>query len=193
MTLTDSERNSVRLDGAMVAAPPDQFRLRAWKFDRAVFDLTLADHQTWLLTPADPAVRERIKALESVQSARIGEALKLLGPEYFRKASALEQQSSSDRLVVEGPFFDHQQMICEIDRRTLTPRRFHLALDNRGDQAPEEVLLQQYRLINTIAWPTRIVVRSRQGELSLQLGEIEINGTLPDAAFVPPPRAVKQP
>ena len=36
ITMTNSQGDSVRLDGALVAASPDRLRMRAWKFGRAV-------------------------------------------------------------------------------------------------------------------------------------------------------------
>lgn len=37
LTLSDPKRGSVRLETAFVLAPPDRARIRAWKFNQAVF------------------------------------------------------------------------------------------------------------------------------------------------------------
>src|SRR5262245_46809970 len=49
--LENAEGDSVRFDGAVAMAPPDRFRMRAWKFNQAVFDLTLTPDGLWILTP----------------------------------------------------------------------------------------------------------------------------------------------
>ena len=191
MTLTDADGNSVQFEGALVAerAAPVRFRLRTWKFDQAIFDLTVADGQTWIATPSDPEIRERLKDLQDVRAQQVAESTWLLGPDYFRHAQPLEKESSADRLVVIGRAFDCN-MICEIDRRTLTPRMFRVAenADARG-----EIQLGQYRIINQIPWPTMLKISGRPGAIDLRLTEIELNGALAEDAFKPPARAVKQP
>ena len=57
LTLTRADGQSVNLDGAVVMAPPGRVRLRAWKFNQAIFDLTLTPDGLWVLTPDDPARR----------------------------------------------------------------------------------------------------------------------------------------
>ena len=54
LTLTRADGQSVQLDGAVAMAPPGRVRLRAWKFNQAVFDLTLTPEGLWVLTPDDP-------------------------------------------------------------------------------------------------------------------------------------------
>ena len=53
LTLTRPDDQTVQLDGAVVMAPPEKLRLRAWKFGRAVFDLTLTEAGLWVMTPQD--------------------------------------------------------------------------------------------------------------------------------------------
>jgi hypothetical protein len=192
MTLTDADGNSVQCEGALVAerAAQPRFRLRTWKFDQAMFDLTVADGQTWIATPPDPEIRERLKDLQKVQADRIAESVWLLGPDYFRHAQPLETESSASRLVVIGRALDCDVM-CEIDRGTLTLRRFSV-IEDAGD-VRAEVQLGEYRIINQIPWPTRLNVAGKPGAIDLRLTEIELNGALPEDAFKPPARAVKQP
>ena len=49
LTLTRPDGQSVRLDAALVMSLPDHsVRLRAWKFNQAVFDLTLNPQGLWI-------------------------------------------------------------------------------------------------------------------------------------------------
>ena len=50
LTMTGENRQSIQLDGVMVMALPDRVRLRVWKLDQAVFDLTVLPEGLWIET-----------------------------------------------------------------------------------------------------------------------------------------------
>ena len=54
ITLSHRSGDSIRLEAALVARMPSELHLRAWKFNRTVFDLTLTPAGLWMLAPDEP-------------------------------------------------------------------------------------------------------------------------------------------
>ena len=78
---------------------------------------------------------------------------------------------------------------CEVERATLTPRRFY-ARDETGDRF--ELKMQDYQTLSGIPWPMRLEAISPMGRVIVQQRDVEINGELAPSAFVPPRRAEKR-
>ncbi|MDP1662854.1 MAG: hypothetical protein Q8L55_13145 [Phycisphaerales bacterium] len=184
LELTDAQGQSVSLDGVLIAVPPGKVRLRAWKFGHAVFDLTLRDGQGWVFVPDEGPTAGKM-SVESTPAQRVGEALELLGPSYFRTARPAGGDKTT--LIAEGTAMGRDNVECEIDRLTLTPRRFVLGAAGGGSSS--ELRLERYRLVGDVVWPTRLRLRSPSGEVVATLREVELGGDVPAGAFTPPQRA----
>ena len=185
VTLTSPDGRSIRLDGAFIATPPSKARLRAWKFGTCVFDMTVLPEGVWVFVPESGPGEQRSRDLSGISSASIAPALELLAGGYFRGAHPSPGESSPQTLVATGPALGRDTVRCDIDRATLTPRRFRFALN----PAQGELLLERYSLIGTTVWPRSISFRGPDGDILIRLNAVELNTELPPAAFEPPARA----
>jgi outer membrane lipoprotein-sorting protein len=189
ITLTDPAGQSTQLEGVFLAAPPDRFRLRAWKLGHAVLDVTVVGGDVWIKKPERRHDRSGAELDTSLEGARFAEVCSLVGPEFFRSAVEVSPPGSSQTLVVEGPVpgSDQDRITCTVDRRTLTPRRF------AGTESASDafVLLDGYRVIAGVPWPTQIRAAGGPGEIRLHQREVELNIDLPEGAFTPPQNAVR--
>ncbi|WP_428939661.1 hypothetical protein [Fontivita pretiosa] len=187
LRLTRGRNESVILEAACALKPPDSARIRAWKFGRAVFDLTVLPDAVYLAAanespgPTDIALTGR-GAAEMIRSW-LGMTCDTIQPQRL--------EHSRDTLVAIQPISDDLTLRCAIDRRTLTVRSYQL-LDHDGREQ-FSLLLDRYIESNGQVWPTRIVARSRTGTLRLELRDLQINQELAQAAFQPPARAEKLP
>lgn len=87
----------------------------------------------------------------------------------------------------KGRAFGRDDVECEIERRTLTPRRF--VVTGGGDTPRSELALDGFAMINDVAWPMRMRLRSGTGDVLLRFRNAELNAEVPAGAFVPPRRA----
>jgi len=122
---------------------------------------------------------------ETLPARQVREAMNLLGPVYFRSATGAGGDGAM--LLARGAAFGREDVLCEIDRRTLTPRRFVVAGDD--GMAVSELVLESFAMVDGIAWPKRMRLRSGTGEVLVRFREIELNGEVPAGAFNPPSRA----
>lgn len=189
VTLTSADGRSIHLDGAFVAEMPTRARLRAWKFGTPVFDLTVLPQGVWILAQEQAGEDPRRLDAASLPAASMSPILELLNPGFFRRAIAGSGSSDGPLLVVTGAALGRQDVHCEIDRATLTPRRFTL-LTEAGSA---EFTLDRYAIVGDTVWPRRLGFRNDSGQIVVRLHEIEINTDVPDRAFVPPARARKLP
>ena len=186
ITLTGPTGDSIRLDAVLVARMPGELHLRAWKFNRTVFDLTLTPAGLWMLAPEDPRMRDQIESGKSgtIQFAR---AWSLLTRDFLFSPDLTETIKGPDLLITR-----HDQatrIVCNVDRRTLTPRKYTL-YDSANHQ--EFVMhLDDYYLHDGIAYPERMIAESRFGKVEVRLRQIQINGALAPGAFIPSSRAEK--
>jgi len=107
-------------------------------------------------------------------------------------APGVTAEEKGDRLLVRQANPDGTMMTCEVDRKTLTPRRLILR-DDRGAQR-FALTLSRYTDSGTgIVWPRRIEASSESGQILIELRDVEINGEIPPTAFKAPARAEKLP
>jgi hypothetical protein len=189
LTLARPDGQTVELVGAVAMAPPDRLRLRAWKLGQAIFDLTLTPDGLWVMTPDDPSSKQKVLPA-SVSAAQLRREWELLSGSFFGDAG-LKVRDEGSRLAVTKTLEGGRSVVCDVDRRTLTPRRYRL-LDPAG-RTRFILTLGGYDLFNGIAWPTRLKATSDEGRIGVRLKDVELNGELPPGAFVPPRRAEKQP
>ncbi len=189
VTLTRASGESVRLDMAIAAAFPDRVRLRAWKFGQAVFDLTLTPDGVWILV-ADPKRRDKIIPAGG-NAANFLRGWSMLHGGFFTDPNLKTVDVNDETFSLERPTSEGAVVRAEVDRKTLTMRR-HSALD---DKRQERFSLQyeQYRVIDGIPWPTRMRAHSAQGEILVEIDDVQLNARPPENAFVAPRRAEKLP
>lgn len=187
ITLALSGGDSVILDGVLAAEPPDRWRIRAWKFGHAVFDLTATPEGVWLL--AADEMSESAESLASASQAGIDELMAMLGPGFFQLPPA-NAEIVGDRLRVTMTREGGRSVACEIERATLTPRLFVVTGD---DAAARTLRLERYRMVAGIPWPTRLRLAGPEGTITLMLTDIELNEAPAPAAFVPPGKAIRLP
>src|SRR5579862_8281784 len=74
LTLTRGKDQTIHLDGLMVMSPPNRLRLRVWKMDQAVFDLTLLPDGLWIKT-SEEAARHGADVPMTVSAAQLARFL----------------------------------------------------------------------------------------------------------------------
>lgn len=188
LTLTRPDGESVRLDAAIVSAPPGKVRLRAWKFGQAVFDLTVNETGVYLITPDESSRKEQIKAA-GVSAAQLAKTWSLLSGGYFDGAG-LSTTDRGDTLELRRQV-DGQTVTCDVDRPTLTPRKYTL-IDPEG-RGRFSLTLDHYTLVSGVPWPGRMTAVNDGGTIVVTLRTVEINGEVAPEAFKPPRRAEKLP
>ena len=92
---------------------------------------------------------------------------------------------------IRKPLENGQQMTAEIDRSTLTVRQYQLA--DAAGVIRLRLIVQDYRMFNSIPWPTHLTARSDDGTIDVELRDVELNGDLAPGAFTPPRGAEKAP
>lgn len=184
LALTSSSGDSIRLEAVMVMRSPGIARLRAWKFGTSVLDLAITPGGAWLYV----AERDGSADADSLDSSVSGvrPVLDMLSGAYFRGATPLPAESSSATLVATGPGWEESSVRCEIDRRTLTPRRFEFP---RG----HEMTMGRYTLLDGTAWPSEISFTGSSGSVRIRFDGVELNPELPESVFEPSPRARRIP
>lgn len=190
MTLTRADGETVQLDGAIVTRNPGWVRLRAWKFNRAVFDLTLQPAGLWVMTLDDPKRKAQVLPA-SVSAETFVRQWSYFNGELFDLAYAEDAEVEGDTLELRPGRTTTKagsHLRCEVDRRTLTPRRY-VYDDGRRNF---ELVLDRYREINGVPWPTRLTATGTMGTVVVEQRNVEINGELAPNAFVPPRRAEKR-
>lgn len=203
LVLTSKDGNSVTLDGAIAAAPPDRFRLRAWKMGHAVLDLTLTPEGTWLKAEKGSGT-SGAGVPPAVNARGIADAWSMFTGSMFSESTA-PGGASTEIIDDGGPWFTLRRTLparagggsddppiveCVIDRRTLTARRYRV-IDSAGLERAT-LTLDDYRDFGGVVFPMRLSAESDDGGVLVLLDSPEFNlPTAPDA-FVPPAGASRQ-
>jgi outer membrane lipoprotein-sorting protein len=190
ITLTRPNGESVRLDAAVAMRPPERARIRAWKFGRAVFDLTVTPEGVWVVSPEDSNRREQIRSA-GVSAGHLARTWAVLSGGFFEERGLRTQLNDGRMLVRRETAGGQPAVVCEVDRRTLTPRKYSM-LDDRGTTR-FALTMDRYRQFGDVVWPMRLVAVSEGGTVEVELREVEVNPELPAGAFTPPRRAEKLP
>jgi outer membrane lipoprotein-sorting protein len=192
MTLTRPNGESVRLDGAVALSVPDkQVRLRAWKFNQAVFDLTLTRSGLWLEIPSDSIRRTQILPA-GLSAAQLARALSMFGPDIYEEPRAQIRDDGRKTLEIAEQLDGGQTLTVRVDRTTLTARQYTIS---EGGRMKFSLVLSGYenRELEGIVWPTRMTATNDGSRIDVELRNVQINTPLPPAAFVPPRGAEKVP
>ncbi len=187
LELIQPDGQSVRLEAALAMRLPNQMRLRAWKFSQAVLDLTITPQGVWIVAPRAQGRREQILSA----GARAAEFAKAWSLFTLFDRPGVTTSDQDGQLVVRQSAPGEPAILCHVDRRTLTPRRYDI-LDDTG-KVRFTLRLDRYRNFNGIVWPQRMKATGPHGTILLTLRDLELNGDIPAAAFTPPPRAERLP
>jgi len=181
------EAGPVTLDTVLVARPPQHLRWRAWKFGRAVADLTVTPEGVWLWN--DPRAQSLAEALgrEQADPRRLMSWAGWDGA-LFRDPELRVRDSGGPRFtLVRSPSASSPgELRIEVDRATLTPRLYSI---RAGEREAARVTLSQYQHGEGMVWPMRIDIASGGQNLSVRLNSFEPNAALNPAAFKPSRRA----
>jgi len=187
VTLTRLDGQNVQFDGAMVTRPPDALRLQTFKLGRTVFDLTLNESGMYVKTMDDPSRQDKVIPA-SRSAARFAREWAMFTGGLFEQPD-LEVSSSSSQMIVRRMLEDGRTIICLVDRATLTPR--HYGLLDAGGTERFTLDVSAYRTFNGILHPTRLLARSEQGTIDIEIRDMEINIEPSPRAFEPPRDAQK--
>jgi len=180
LTLQSATRDVVRLDAVIVAAPPHRFRLKAWKLGRTAIDITVLEDGVWSIPIDSPSASPiNVDGFRPVASA--------LRPGCLAAATIAEHAADPSSILITST---ECGIHCEIDRRTLTIRSVSTLSTSTG---PRTLRFSDYQMVNQQPWPMTIKASSNAGEATLHFDTIEIDGLLPEEAFVPSSRAVRMP
>lgn len=191
LTLTRPDGNSVRLDGAIALSLPQRsVRIRAWKFDQPVFDLTLSGGELWIEGPRDERRRQQVVPA-GASAGQLARALSVFGGDVFDGPEVRVLDAGGPWFEVRKPIGAGQTLMARVERATLTVRAYRLADEN--DVTRFTLTPSAYQDFGGIRWPTRMLARSEFGTIDAELRDVEINAELPPVAFVHPARAEKAP
>lgn len=185
LRITDDRGKRQSFDGAVVLEGDQRLRLRAWKFNTALFDVTVNEDGTWLVVSDELDDRAPDAA---DQLGRLGEQLgpMLRGPD-FAEADLRTSGGNigrSQQITAQWP-----GVWSEIDAKTLTPTVFHFTGDDAHGLDRIETHYTDY---DGVVWLWRIEAFGSFGQIQLDFSDVELNGELNPRAFKPPRRAVKQ-
>lgn len=169
---------------AVVAADRENLRLRAYKFDRAILDLTLRPDGIWLWqAPAHAKADIDLKGLARLTSGE-SPAKAMLWTMLMGRVPATSQIAMTDGKLIGRA----GEIVTQIDPRTLTVQAYRF--ETQGSRAPA-IRLGNYDLVDGIAWPKRISIEDATGVIDIRLAEVTLNADLPPRAFEPPKGAVR--
>ena len=189
MTFRRPDGQSVRFDVAMVRDNAGRLRLRAWKLGRAVFDLTINCDGVWLLTPDDPALKQKVRSA-GINARQLAETWNLFTRGDLFRSPQRHVYRFDGTWMCEVPHGD-TTVNCAVNGHSLVPFRFWLLDAQRRERFSLD--LDAYHMIGNLPFPFRCTATSADGEILISFTEIELNEALAEGAFVPPRRAEKLP
>jgi len=187
LQLTQPDGQSVVFDLAVVMQSPDRARIRAWKMGQAVLDLTVLPDAVWLETSQQGQRKTQITGIGGT-AARITRALSFLNGGFFDDPS-ITGKDAGDQLILTRHKPGEPVITCTVDRETLSPRQFRM-VDSTGVER-FSLKLEDYTQVCGAIWPRKVTATSAAGTVIVSLDDVDINGGLPDGAFIPPASAEK--
>src|SRR6185437_6099873 len=173
LTMQRPDGQSVRLDLAMVRDNAGDVRLRAWKFGRAIFDFTMTQKGVWIVLPDDASLRQRVHDSQAGVT-KLADTFDVIDGALFSRPD-VKTQSSGEWLICPDVIND-VRIHCEIDRQTLTPRKYTI-LDPQG-VARFTMELSKYRVIDGIPFACKYVAAGDMGVITISLDDVDLNTEL---------------
>ncbi len=182
----------IQLEGAIAARMPGFLRLRAWKFSQPVLDLTLTPDGLWLFSAQDrESPGERPSPFATLTALQLRQAWSLATGVIPRDGWTWDEPRSRASIALRQEWECGGSILCEIDRPTVTLRG--CTMTQASDATVLTLALDRYRTVGDGVVPTRVVIHSEQGTITILLDDVSINEELPLLAFDPPGRAGRQP
>lgn len=191
LALTNERGDTVRFEAALAARLPDYVRLRAWKLGQVALDLTVTPQGFWVMAGRDADGGSDL--LESLEASRLMEAWSVATGRLFDRPDLVVVDTSGHEFTVVWPgAIEHGDLSIrsDIERSTLTPQLY--VVEDPAGTIRSELVLDRYRSIDGIVWPTRIAGLSEHGSFVFEMSEPEFNEELAPAAFTPPAGAVRR-
>ena len=188
--LLESNGESVELKAGLVAQPPSHLRLRAWKLTQAVFDVTLRPDGLFVFDRGSNG--DAKSNVRKVSHAQLVDAISLL------PGFGLDDWQVKDRAGAQATFEITRRLSepsavlqCEVDRRTLL--RLQCTYRDDTGVVRQSLAFGDYAAVGDVVWPMRVEGRGESGAFTLLFDDGKVNVDLPERAFHPPRRAVRQP
>lgn len=177
----ESETNT--LDAALVIQGDDHFRLRAWKLNQTIFDLTATPDGTFIV--ANEEMKKRAPDAEQ-DLAGLADQLgaMLRGPDWSQ--ARLIMPSAPSHLETIGVSWEHGNSV--VDSRTLEPRVYE---PSGNTQTPLQRVETQYTAYDNGIWYSQVTAIGDFGRVEMTFRDVELNGELNPRAFKPSRRAVR--
>jgi acyl-CoA synthetase (AMP-forming)/AMP-acid ligase II len=191
MMLIRADGRSVQLDGALAMDLLEKnVRIRAWKVNEPVFDLTLIGNELWLQVTREQEGRPQVLPA-GLSAAQLARALSFFGPSFFTNSRLEVVDTGGAEFELREPIDESRMLIARVQRSTLTIRQFRL-LDAVA-RSQFELNLWQYESIGGIVWPSRLTAINDGSRIELDLRDVQLNIPLPAKVFVPPRNAQRLP
>ncbi|MEM9419532.1 MAG: hypothetical protein AAGA25_10855, partial [Planctomycetota bacterium] len=180
-------------DGALVMQGDDRFRLRTWKLNQTIFDLTVTPEGTYVIAADEMKEESPDSEAELAELANNLSAM-LRGADFAKARFSRTKPTLVEAAVrFDAPFFiwatwPDDSLIVAIDRRTLSPMNWWV----RGDQMNPGIQIQsEYSDYEGVRWYRYVIVSGEFGRLQMTFRDVELNGELNPRAFKPSRRAVR--
>jgi len=192
LILADPNTGPTQLDGAIAARMPGFLRIRAWKFSQPVMDITLTPAGLWLYSAQDDeSPGNRPSPFASLTAEQLRQAWSLVMGEIPLDSWTWDQTTSQPDITIRQDWESGGSIVCTIDRPTLTLRR--CTVTRSTDATVLTLTLDRYQAIEQVAVPTRVIMQSQHGTITILLDDVSLSEELPPTAFDAPRRAVRQP
>ena len=179
LTLTSSSGNRTSVDFATVL-DRTQMKMRIWKFNAVVYDLTVTDEGVWVYD----ALKDRDSSV-TLDPGDMYQAWHLFMGSFFLETAARERGLDTSTITYELRR-DSESIQCVIDRRRLVARSYTITRDSDGALS---MTLARYRMANGMPWPARMTLHGPAGRIQIRLSDISFPDIDTTAIFTPSLRA----
>lgn len=179
LTLTSKGGRHTSADFATVL-DHTRIKMRLWKFNVVVYDLTATDEGTWVFD----ALKNHESSID-IDSGDMLQAWHLLIGSFFLDTTAREHEINEPTITYELRR-DSESIQCVIDRRRLVARMYTISRDSQDALSME---LTRYRMTNGMPWPTRMTLRGPDGLIQIRLSDVSFPEIDAAAIFVPSTRS----
>lgn len=185
----ESETNT--LDAALVMRGDDRFRLRAWKLNQTIFDLTVTPDGTFIM--ANEEMKKKAPEAEQDLAGladRLGALLR--GPDYadatIRRSLGKRGTADEDNLVLNWGPTTRADFSATFDAETLGLRYAYVTPQARNHRVTLGTVQTTY---GENIWFRTVTAVGDFGRVEMTFRDVELNGELNPRAFRPPRRAVR--
>ncbi len=196
LTSPPPENETNTLDAALVIQGDDHFRLRAWKLNQTIFDLTATPDGTFIVANEEMKKRAPNAEQDLGQLAdQLGAMLR--GPDYAKASFGGGVRSEVYGAITEPIthpsgfhelFVEWGEAYTQIESETLVPHCFAVRADSGQSQI---VIKPSYQKFGQLYWYRQVTATGDFGNVEMTFRDVELNGELNPRAFKPPRRAVR--